>query len=143
MAAGAPEELHALVQAAINGGDIEALVELYDDDATLIVPPQGVRAVGKHAIREAVRATFALKPEAQMEVLSKVEADGLALTQGWWRLVGTAEDGGRVELSGRGAMVSRCRPDGTWKIVLDNPMTASATTSPPVEVPDAGPRGIT
>jgi uncharacterized protein (TIGR02246 family) len=125
MAARAPEELHSLVQAAMNDNDIEAFVDLYDDDATLIVPPHGARAVGKEAIREAVKETFALKPEARMEVLSKLEADGLALTQGWWRLVGTAEHGGRVELSGRGAMVSRCRPDGTWRIVLDNPMTAS------------------
>jgi uncharacterized protein (TIGR02246 family) len=125
MTAGAPEELHALLEAAINANDIEAFVDLYDDDATLIVPPDGARAVGKEAIREAVGATFALKPEARMEVLSKLEADGLALTQGWWRLVGTAEQGGRVELTGRGAMVSRCRPDGTWKIVLDNPMTES------------------
>jgi uncharacterized protein (TIGR02246 family) len=129
MAARTPEELHALVQAAMNGRDIEAFVDLYDDDATLIAPPHGARAVGKDAIREAVRDTFALKPEARMEVISKLEADGLALTQGWWRLVGTAEDCGRVELSGRGAMVSRCRPDGTWRIVLDNPMTAYESPS--------------
>ena len=125
MAANAPEELHALVQAAINADDIEAFVDLYDDDATLIVPPRGARAVGKHAIREAVRATFGLKPDVRMEVLSKVEADGLALTQGWWRLVGTTEDGGLIEMTGRGAMVSRCQPDGTWKIVLDNPLSSS------------------
>jgi hypothetical protein len=35
--------------------------------------------------------------------LSKLEADGLALAQGWWRLVGTEEHGGRVEMTGRGA----------------------------------------
>jgi ketosteroid isomerase-like protein len=66
-----------------------------------------------------------------MEVLGKLEADGLALTQGWWRLVGTSEDGGQVELTGRGAMVSRCRPDGSWRIVLDNPMAASEAPGAP------------
>jgi ketosteroid isomerase-like protein len=57
-----------------------------------------------------------------MEVLSKLETDGLALTQGQWRLVGTGEDGTRVEMSGLGTMVSRRREDG-WKIVFDNPMS--------------------
>jgi ketosteroid isomerase-like protein len=119
----APEELHSLVEAAFNSGDVDTLVDLYDDDATLIVPPEGARATGKHAIRMAVEATLALKPVARMEVLEKLESDGLALTQGRWTLVGAAEDGARVELSGRGTMVSRCQPDGSWRIVLDNPMS--------------------
>ena len=37
-----------------------------------------------------------------------------------WSIVGT--DGGeRVEMSGRGTIVSRRQPDGSWRIVLDNP----------------------
>ena len=28
----------------------------------------------------------------------------------------------KAELSGRGAIVSRRQPDGTWRIVLDNPL---------------------
>ena len=123
MPACAPEELHALVEAGFNARDIDRLVELYDEDATLIVPPEGAPATGKPAIREAIRATLALQPRARLVVLDKLEADGLALTQGLWTLVGTGEDGARVELSGRGTMVSRCQSDGSWKIVLDNPMS--------------------
>ena len=108
---------------AFNARDIDRLVELYDEDATLIVPPEGAPATGKPAIREAIRATLALQPRARLVVLDKLEADGLALTQGLWTLVGTGEDGARVELSGRGTMVSRCQRDGSWKIVLDNPMS--------------------
>jgi uncharacterized protein (TIGR02246 family) len=125
MVARAPEELHALVEAAFNAGDVDGFVALYDDDATLIVPPDGIRASGKQAIRMAIEATLALKPAARMEVLEKLEANGLALTRGRWTLVGADQDGGRVELSGLGTMVSRCQPDGTWRIVLDNPMTGS------------------
>jgi uncharacterized protein (TIGR02246 family) len=122
----APEELHALVEAAFNAGDVDGIVALYDDDATLIVPPDGTRATGKHAIRAAIEATLALKPAARMEVLEKLESDGLALTQGRWTLVGSGEHGTRVELSGHGTMVSRCQPDGSWRIVLDNPMSFEA-----------------
>lgn len=123
MTARAPEQLHALLEAAFNAGDLDRLVDLYDEDATLIVPPRGTRATGKEAIREAVEATLALQPQARMEVLVKLETDGLALTQGRWTLAGRGEDGAPLEMSGRGTMVSRCQRDGSWKIVLDNPMS--------------------
>jgi uncharacterized protein (TIGR02246 family) len=124
MAAQAPEELHTLLEAGFNARDADWLIDLYDEDATLIVPPQGVRATGKEAIRGALEATLALRPRARMEVLVKLETDGLALTQGRWTLAGRGEDGVPVEMSGRGTMVSRrSGRDGGWKIVLDNPMS--------------------
>ena len=61
-------------------------------------------------------------PQASIEVVSALEADGLALTHARWSLVGSA-DGERVELSGRGTIVSRRQPDGSWRIVLDNPLS--------------------
>lgn len=119
----APEELHALVEAAFNAGDVDRLVDLYDEDAALIVPPQGLRATGRRAIRAALAATLALRPRARMEVVDRLQTGGLALTHGRWTLAGTGEDGAPVELSGRGTMVSRRRPDGSWTIVLDHPMS--------------------
>lgn len=59
-------------------------------------------------------------------MVAKIEGPGLALTHARWSLVGTAEDGSRVTQSGVGTMVSRRRPDGSWKIVLDNPLTPGA-----------------
>ncbi len=116
-----PEDLHAQVAAAFNAGDRDALVELYEDGATLVVPPEGLAVTGKEAIRAAVEPTFELRPDARMEVVGKLEADGLALTHGRWQIAGEAGDE-RVELSGRGTMVSRRQPDGGWLIALDDPM---------------------
>lgn len=124
MIAKAPEELHALVEAAFNARDADLLVDLYDEAATLIVPPEGPRASGKDEIREAIVATMAMRPRARIEVLDKLETDGLALTHGRWTLAGTGADGSAVEMSGRGTMVSRrSGRDGSWKIVLDDPMS--------------------
>ena len=117
-----PEETHALIAAAFNAGDLDALVETYEEGATLIVPPGGERVSGKDEIRSALAATFALEPTAAMEVVATLEADGLALTFGRWHLAGTDADGNRVELSGRGTIVSRRQPDGRWLIALDNPI---------------------
>ena len=55
-------------------------------------------------------------------VVRKLETAGLALTDGRWCLAFT-EDACRTELSGLGAMVSRRGADGTWRIVLDDPLT--------------------
>ncbi len=48
----------------------------------------------------------------------RVAFDGLG------RLNGVGGDGDkRLEASGSGTIVSRRQPDGSWRIVLDNPMT--------------------
>jgi uncharacterized protein (TIGR02246 family) len=122
MSARSPEETHALIEAAFNAGDIDALSQLYEEGAALIAPPEGRRVTGREAIRAAVEPTFEIAPRASIEVVEKLETDGLALTHARWSIVGT--DGGeRVEMSGRGTIVSRRQPDGSWQIVLDNPMS--------------------
>jgi uncharacterized protein (TIGR02246 family) len=123
MAAHAPEELHALLEAAFNARDLDAFVELHDEDATALVPPAGTRVSGRDAIRAALEPTFDLQPRARIEVTGKLEGAALAVTHARWSLAGTAPDGAPVEMSGRGTIVSRRRPDGTWRIVLDNPLT--------------------
>jgi uncharacterized protein (TIGR02246 family) len=122
MPAQTPEAVHALLEAAFNAADLDAFMEIYDDDATLIVPPDGQRVSGRDAIRAAFQPTLALRPSAQIEVVEKLQTDGLALTHARWSIVVT--DGGeRVEMSGRGTIVSRRLPDGSWRIVLDNPLS--------------------
>jgi uncharacterized protein (TIGR02246 family) len=109
-----PEEVHALIAEAFSTGDLDAFAQLHEPHATAIVPPAGTRVSGRDAIREAVEPIVARAPQAQIEVVEKLEADGLALTHAR-RRVG--------EMSGRGAIVSRRQPGGTWRIVIDNPMS--------------------
>jgi uncharacterized protein (TIGR02246 family) len=122
MPAQSPEQTHVLLAAALNSGDIDAFVDVYDEEAVLVVPPDGNRAQGRAQIREAVKPTFALEPTVTLEVLDKLETDGFALTLGRWFIEGTDPDGQRVDLGGDGAVVSRRAPDGSWRILLDHPM---------------------
>jgi uncharacterized protein (TIGR02246 family) len=117
-----PREIHTLLENAFNSGDIEAFVAAFEDDASMIDPPTGERVSGKAAIRAALEPTFAMKPIASIVVTGELEADGLALTHAKWTLAGI-RDGEPVQLAGRGTIVSRRRPDGSWGIVLDNPLT--------------------
>jgi uncharacterized protein (TIGR02246 family) len=116
-----PEELHALVAAALNSGDADAFAALHEPAATIVVPPQGRRVTGREAIRAAIAPILALQPVMHIEVVDKVQADGLALTHGHWTLAGSGR-GELIEMSGKGTMVSRQQPDGSWRIVLDNPL---------------------
>jgi uncharacterized protein (TIGR02246 family) len=122
MSARSPEEIHALIAAAFNAGDLDAFADLHEEDATVVVPPGGAPVSGSEAIRAAVKPTFALDPNVRIDVVGKLEGAGLALTHARWRLVGT-DRGERVELTGRGTIVSRRQPDGSWRIALDNPMS--------------------
>ena len=54
-------------------------------------------------------------------MVEKLEADGLALTHARWNVVGDRRR--RAVSGGRGTIVSRRQPDGSWRIVLDNPMS--------------------
>ena len=119
MPAHSPEQIHELIAAALSAGDVDAFVELHEEDATTIVPTDGRQVSGHAAIRAAVGPIFALRPTARIDVLGKLESHGLALTHARVRV--TAEPS--VDIDGRGTVVSRRQPDGTWRIVLDNPLT--------------------
>jgi ketosteroid isomerase-like protein len=125
MPAHSPEETHALIAGALNSGNLDAFVDVYEQGAVLVVPPNGEHAHGREEIREAVKETFALEPTVTIEVVGKLEAEGLALTLGRWQLEGTDPDGNRVGLDGHGALVSRRGPDGSWRVLLDHPMRPS------------------
>jgi uncharacterized protein (TIGR02246 family) len=117
-----PEETHAAIAAAFNAGDLEAYVDAYEAGAVVLTPPEGRPARGLDEIRASAAPLFALEPTVEIDVIEKVESDGLALTLAHWRLAGTEADGTPVELSGRGSIVSRRQPDGRWLIVLDIPV---------------------
>jgi uncharacterized protein (TIGR02246 family) len=119
----APEDLHALLEEAFKASDVDAYMGLYDKDAAFVVPRDGEHVSGEEAIRAAVEPILALGLELRSEVVGKLEGATMAVTHARWSLSGTDADGQAVDLSGRGTIVSRRRPEGGWRIVLENPMT--------------------
>jgi uncharacterized protein (TIGR02246 family) len=104
----------------LNGGDLDALVGLYEPDAAF-VPEPGVAFQGRDAIRGALQGFLALNPTLTGEIQKVVETDGIALVINRWRLEGTGPEGSRVEMSGVSADVVRRQPDDSWRVLIDDP----------------------
>lgn len=119
-----PEELTRVYPEAFNSGDVEAVVALYEAEASLVVQP-GQVAIGTEAIREVLRGFLGLKPKLVVDRPTVVPAGDLALICYPWRLAGTAADGSTVEIGGNAADILRRQADQSWLIVVDNPFASA------------------
>ena len=120
-AARTAEEVPAVLQDAFNRGDVDQLVAIYEDDATLLVPPGGRSAHGHNEIRAMMAPVLAARPRMANKVDKTLIGYGWALTHTSWEITG--DGGSDTSLTGRGTVVSRRRSDGTWRIVLDDPLS--------------------
>jgi uncharacterized protein (TIGR02246 family) len=115
-----PESTIARFSALLAEGDLDALLELYEPQATF-VPRPGETVSGRDAIAAALQGFLALEPRMTGEVERVLTAGETALVANRWTLAGTQPDGSRIEMAGVSADVLRRRPDGSWGIVIDDP----------------------
>jgi len=120
-AAHTPEEGDLLLIEAMNKGDLDAAVALYEPQATYVLDSSEV-ITGRAAIRDAARGFLALKPKFTIDVKALLSGDGeLALTSATWSVTGTDAEGKPITASGKRMEVVRRQADGTWLFVIDNP----------------------
>ncbi len=120
MTARNPQDLDRLFSEALNAGDIDSLVGLYEPQATL-TPEPGKVVVGTSAIREALSAFLAGKPRITLTNKVLAQTGDIALVTARWQLSGTGPDGKPVTMSGHSAEVCRRQPNGHWLFVIDTP----------------------
>ena len=115
--------------AAINRGDLVAMLSFFEPDAVLVVqalagqPAQTAR--GRAAIQEAYTGFVSLKPTLQRQAQQVVEADGVALHCSKWTLTATSPEGKKLERAGVSSDVLRKQTDGKWFILIYNPYGSS------------------
>lgn len=110
--------------AAINRGDLDAALTLYEPDAVLVAQP-GQIARGRAAIRAALAGFVSLKPTLRGQAQQIVEAGDIVLYCSRWTLIGSSPDGKKVEMGGFSSDVLRRQSDGKWLIAIDNPWGTS------------------
>ena len=114
-------ELHAKYASAVNAGSVDAILDLYEDNATFVTGP-GTSVTGKPAIRETLLGFLALKPRMGIQTNSIIEGDpNLALLECQWTLDGTGSDGSPVHFTGVSREVVRRHANGNWLYVIDDP----------------------
>ena len=115
-----PQEVDRLFAQALNAGDLDALVALYEPQAAL-TPEPGKTVIGHAAIRAALAQFVSGRP--RMEIVPRVIAQSgdLALVSARWKLAMTGPDGTAAELAGQSVEVLRRQPGGHWLFALDEP----------------------
>ena len=120
MTARTPEEMVRLWEEHFVAGDLDALVALYEPDATLVAQP-GEVVIGTETIREDLSGLLAMGPTFNLEGRKVLQTGDIALSFADWTLAGTSADGEPIETAGQTSDVLRRQPDGTWRFVIDNP----------------------
>lgn len=118
-----PEEFHARFVAAFNSGNIDAVMTLYEPDASFVPQPDKV-VQGRDALRQATLQFLSLKGTMQIDSVFTVHGPGIALTRGRWKLSATGSDGKLVEMTGQSVEVLRQQPNGEWLTAIDHPFGA-------------------
>jgi ketosteroid isomerase-like protein len=127
MAQSPVDTVHRLV-AAINAGNLDAAVALYEPSAILL-SPEGSPSRGAAELRAALGGFIAMKPKLEAQAERVFESGDLALYLSRWSLQGTDPGGKPITMAGESTDVLRRQPDGRWLVAIDNPW--GAKTLPP------------
>jgi enoyl-CoA hydratase len=123
-----PQELGRLFAERVNAADLDGLLALYEESATL-VSPDGTSASGSDAIRERLEALLTMTPAITLTSSRAVTAGDVALMSNHWRISLGGEGDATTGLDGTSTEVARRQPDGGWLYVIDNPSLAPTTAA--------------
>jgi uncharacterized protein (TIGR02246 family) len=123
MPARTPAEVIELFADALNHGDLEAAIRLYEPQAAF-APQPGQVVTGHAGIRQALAGLLSLNPTIIGQLHKVLQATDTALVVNQWRLTGTRPDDGPVQLTGTSTDVMRRQPDGSWLVAVDDPWGA-------------------
>ena len=118
-----PEDCDRLLMEAMEKGDIETTVALYEPDAVLFTE-SGELMKGRDAIRRHNEEFISLKTKTTIDqIKTTISGDGLIATT---RMKCTSvyidpKSRNQVRLLTNTLEVVRRQPDGTWRFVIDDP----------------------
>lgn len=115
-----PETIYQQFTQALNSGDTEAVIALFEDDAMIVPQPGQPSITGTAAIRGYWQACLGFKPQIQMELQSAIQTGDIALLRNNWQTTVTGPDGKPIAGTGRGVQVVRRQPDGSWRYLVDD-----------------------
>lgn len=115
-----PSEIHDTFMNAVNAQDVEGLLAMYDTGG-IAVQLDGGECSGSDAMRamfaDLTRSISTIEGATRKVLVS----DDVALSSAAWTAEISLPDGSIITQHGTTAEVSRRQPDGTWRVVIDDP----------------------
>ena len=103
-----------------NASDINSLIRMYEADACF-VSQSGQVINGLENIRQGLQSFIDMNGNLETKVKGVIQTSDIALVNTEWSFNGTGPDGKAVTITGKATDVLRQQPDGTWRILVDNP----------------------
>jgi uncharacterized protein (TIGR02246 family) len=120
-AANSPEHAVELLDQAFNQGDIETALSFYEDAAVIVAEPS--RTIrGKTELRTFFESVMHSGASAKQLKTRVLEADGVALFLSRWTLTSKGAEENAEPRTFVATTVFRKQPDGSWRILIDNPI---------------------
>lgn len=121
-----PTDIHRLFTERFAAADLDGLLALYTPDA-LLLPQPGSEVRGHAAIREALSGFVALGGRFVMAPTRCLRVGDVAVLHADWQLTASGPDGQPLRLGGHTADVVQRQPDGSWRLIIDNPWGDAVT----------------
>jgi len=115
-----PEEVLHSIAEFINSGNLDSLLMLYESDACFASQP-GQFIKDREGIRQSLQGFVDMQGKLESKIKRVVQTSNLALVISEWSFSGTGPDGNPVNLASTATDVLRQQPDGTWRVIIDNP----------------------
>lgn len=127
-----PEDMFPRLEQALNVGNIEAALALYEEDAAFVTG-DGELARGREGLRAVFEGMVNAKIITKGTPVRTMVVKDLALV--FVQYTGTVpmSDGTEMHLSGLSTDVLRQQPDETWLSVIDNPFGTALVAGQPVD----------
>jgi ketosteroid isomerase-like protein len=115
-----PEKTLRSIAEYINSGNLDSLMMLYEFDACFASQP-GQFVKGREGIRQNLQGFVDMQGKLESKIKRVFQASDLALVISEWSFSGTGPDGNPVNYASTATDVLRHLPDGTWRVIIDNP----------------------
>lgn len=119
-----PETVHELFAKYVNEDNIEGLAALFEPHA-VIIDRDGTIIKGIKAVRDYLEMLLSFRPRLVSTVVHIIDMGEVAILVSKWTMTGSTADGCEITDGGRTYDVIRRQPDGTWRIVAQNPWSTT------------------
>ncbi|PMS21653.1 DUF4440 domain-containing protein [Trinickia dabaoshanensis] len=117
-----PVAVPAAFDAAFNAGDLDGVLSLFADGATMRMTDGEIVAGDADALRDRFRKLLSMKPHIRNTVRRSVVSGDIALVVMDWVLSLTLPDGGRATETGTATQVMQRQASGAWRLKISNPL---------------------